>query len=341
MSAAPDVLIAYRNLRAANPRLSHVGLGINAIHTCKCLRAAGIPCDVVGVADATHLSAQVAARPATTHVVIEAPFLPDADLLSLCNRYSRVEFCCRVHSQVGFLQVEAGAVRLMRDYLRLQDHLPNFRLSANAGRLSAFLDQVYRTRSLLLPNLYDAVHGGRSIHRPPTSVVRIGSFGAIRLMKGHMTAAAAALALAAMHRLGLEFHLSVNREEHGRGVLEAIRALFADVPVAKLIEVPWSSWSDFRRTIASMDLHLQLSASETFNLTVADAVAGGVPSVVSEAIDWVPAAWVSPLDDAEAVARKGWSLLNDPHAADDGRRALDAYNHGSLARWKAWLGVPA
>lgn len=334
---SPDVLIVYRNLQAAVPGTSHVGLGVNSLHTVKVLRQAGVPCDVVGIRNRADLDREVSARPATTHVVIEAPFLAGPDLLSFCMANSRVQVCSRVHSQVAFLQVEAGAIVLMREYIRIQDHTPNFRLAANSPRLADFLGQVYATRPQLLPNLYYPSHGGRAAHRVPTGTVKVGSFGAIRLMKNHITAAASALMLASAHRLDLEFYLSVNREENGRGVLDAIRALFAGVADAKLVEVPWACWSDFRRTIATLDLHVQLSMSETFNITCADAISAGVPSVIGEAIDWMPSSWVAPIDDAEAAARVGWQLLNDPFAAEDGQKALAAFNADSLKTWMAWL----
>ncbi len=44
-------------------------------------------------------------------------------------------------------------------------------------------------------------------------------------------------------------------------------------------------------------------------MVTADGIAEGVPSVVSEAIDWAPRSWKAPVDDANAMARIGRKLL--------------------------------
>jgi glycosyltransferase involved in cell wall biosynthesis len=90
---------------------------------------------------------------------------------------------------------------------------------------------------------------------------------------------------------------------------------------------------------AHMDLCLQPSASETFNLTTADAIAEGVPCVVSTAIDWAPSDWHVDTDDAEQIARVGWQLLTNPHAGREGLDALKHYQHNAVAQWKRLLKV--
>jgi hypothetical protein len=97
------------------------------------------------------------------------------------------------------------------------------------------------------------------------------------------------------------------------------------------------SMSQFRQTVALLDLHIQVSVTETFNIASADAVAEGVPSVISEAIDWAPEKWVAEIDDANDVAAKGYSLMMDPHAGRQGLASLTAFNRRSLAIWMDWL----
>jgi hypothetical protein len=74
-----------------------------------------------------------------------------------------------------------------------------------------------------------------------------------------------------------------------------------------------------------MHLLLQPSYTESFNMVTADGVAEGVPSVVSNAIDWAPEHWKANVDDVLDIARVGRSLLYDPRAAHDGIKALEAY----------------
>jgi glycosyltransferase involved in cell wall biosynthesis len=333
------VLIVYRNFLArAENASSHIGLGVNAMHTARVLRKAGVLTDVAGVWTPEQLSTLLDGRPEITHVIIEAPWIPTAKMEAIAWRFPRVRFVLRCHSQIGFLQVEAGAVKLFLEAAKLQDGSLNFTVSGNSGRFCDFVEKTYHYDCLLLPNLYDT---DRKNRRPPgfrnTNKVRIGSFGAIRLLKNHATAAAAALIIARKKRLDLEFHLSVNREEHGKGVLQMIRNMFTGLNWATLVEVPWKPWPDFRNYIGTMDLCMQLSHTETFNIVSADAASEGVPSVVSEAIDWAPRDWVAAVDNAIDAAKVGEYLLCDSEQAAEGLRTLEAYQAAGKAAWLEFL----
>jgi glycosyltransferase involved in cell wall biosynthesis len=199
---------------------------------------------------------------------------------------------------------------------------------------------VPRTRCLFLPNLYDLEYEHKHHHYQP-GVLRVASFGALRLLKNHMTSAAAALLIARYEQTNLEFWVSVNREENAgsKGILQAIRNLYQGVTWARLVESPWEEWSAFRRTIAKMDLYLQPSYTETFNITVADAIVEGVPAVVSEAIDWAPDGWKADPDNVEEIARVGCAHLHNPKAAEEGLAALREHVHEGVRLWLKFLGV--
>src|SRR6185437_16742570 len=200
---------------------------------------------------------------------------------------------CRCHSQIGFLQVESGAITLFREGALLASNNLNFQIAGNSQRFCSFFERTYGHHCAYLPNLYDVARPERFHHHSPGHHLRIGSFGALRLMKNHSTSAAAALLIARRRKANLEFHVSVNRQENpgSQGILASLRNMFAGLNWAKLVEVPWQPWASFRTIVGTMDLCLQLSQSETFNIVTADAAAEGVPSVVSEVIDWVPQSW--------------------------------------------------
>ncbi len=330
------VLLCYRNFMAKDPAHCHIALGVNCLHTAKCLRQINIHVDIVPIWTAQDLTNTIRTHPTVTHIVIEAPFISARDLLIIMNANPGIAFTCRTHSQIGFLQVEAGAIQLIRDYLRLQDENLNFSMSVNSHRFGIFLQEVYNSRALLLPNLYylDIVH--HRTWQPPSKLIRIGSFGAIRLQKNHPSAAAAALIMTHLHRRDLEFSISVNREAHGKGVVQALRNMFDQVPHATLVEVPWAPWSDFRRIISNMDLHIQASVSESFNITSADAVAEGVPAIGGESIDWLPRNCIVSVDNVNDIATKAWEILNSPTANEHALASLKYYNHNSLNKWIAW-----
>jgi hypothetical protein len=236
--------------------------------------------------------------------------------------------------------VEPNAIKTLRDLLFAQELQLNLTVSSNTLRLQSFLQNSYKSKILYLPNLYDLERVTRKRdeshgHR----VLRVGSFGAHRLLKNHTTACAAAMMMAQRHSSDLEFFVNAGRAENDKGdqVLQSIKYMLARVPWARLIETPWCEWSEFRQIVANMDLCLQVSFTETFNIVTADATAEGVPSVVSDAIEWAPADWKAAVDDAADIARVGARLLWDTHGAEEGLAALTTFCKNGVKTWLDYL----
>lgn len=333
------VVLFYRNFQAHQPNYCHVGLGVNALHTVKVLRREKIRCDVFGVWTPEHIREKLKSLPSATHAIIEAPWISAAETAKLLFEFPHVHFVVRAHSQIGFLQVEPGAIKILRDLLDMQEGVLNLTVSANSKKLCTFLEKTYTSSCLYLPNLYflERAHRHCDIDHGTRQKLRIGSFGALRLMKNHTTAAAAALMIAERRRCDLEFWVSVNREEHGKGVLQSLRNMFSGLPWAKLVEHPWQEWAKFRKTVGHMDLCMQISFSETFNIVSSDAAAEQVPVVTSSAIEWVPSHWHADADSVEDVARVGMGLLSDPGSGRDGLEALQAYVVDATRTWVTYL----
>lgn len=320
---------------------NHRGLGINALMTARVLRKHGVRADVVAVTDRAEV-ARTLRKHKPTHAVFQAIWLDSDDMERLCAAYPDTHMVVRCHSQIGFLQVEPRAVAILRDLMFLQEQELNLAVSANTLRLHAFLTKVYKSKVLYLPNLYDIERAERKRdeshgHR----VLRIGSFGAHRLLKNHSTAAAAAMMMAQRRGSDLEFYVNAGREEHGGvqgSIVRTLDAMFDRVPWARLVFAPWADWSAFRQTVAHMDLCLQVSFTETFNIVTADAVSEGVPSVVSNAIEWTPPSWHANVDDADDIARVGSHLLWDTHGAAEGLAALERYQRCAIGQhWLPYL----
>lgn len=330
------IAIFYKNFREVHPSHSHIGLGVSAMHTAKVLKHHGIHVRVFGVRRPEEIASVLKSESESFDIaMIQALWVPTQQLEALMGLFPRMEVMVRCHSQVGFLSVDPGAVRLLREGLSLQDSSTNFHVTGNSKRFCHFVEQAYGSRCLYVPNLYDAERVSRR-HRnvPHEGPLRIASFGALRLLKLHPTAAAAALLVARHRGHSLEFYINSNRERGEDGILQTIRSMFYGLPRARLIEVPWAPWAEFRQIIASMDVCIQVSATETFNLVTADAVAEGVPSAVSEVIEWVPDYWKTSIDDPQVIADSVSALLDNRRAADDGIRALTNYTEQGVVAWK-------
>jgi hypothetical protein len=152
-----------------------------------------------------------------------------------------------------------------------------------------------------------------------------------------MTAAGAAVQIASAMRADVELWMSSGRNEGAGSLTEAIRQMTAGLPHVKLVETGWQTWPQFRQTVRNMHLLLQPSYTETFNVVTADGIAEGVPSVVSEAIEWAPDYWKARVDDVDHIAQTGIRLLRDKSAPRKGLRALQRYNKVAMRAWSELL----
>jgi glycosyltransferase involved in cell wall biosynthesis len=354
MSAAPvrqvhqtiRVAITFKNF-AANKGISHIGLGVSATQNAKALRSAGYIAELWPILTVQDLAQNLAADRATasiahhipvTHVVISAPWIATADLSKLVFDYPDTEFVVVSHSNIGFLQADPRAIELLRQGSELEQAAPNFHIAGNSPKFRTWWQATYQTRLLLLPNMYpfDSIRqkpqwsGGR---------LRIGCFCAIRPYKNVLTAAAAALEVGVRLRsTDLEFWISGGRTEGGGGTItNAIHQMYKNMPRAKVVENTWQSWPSFVATVGSMDLLLQPSYTEGFNMVTADGISRGVASVVGEAIGWAPSNWIASTDAASDIANKAVALLHDPSAAEEGVEALIRNNDNALNHWKKFL----
>jgi hypothetical protein len=337
------VILAYKSPQAENPIACHAGLGVTAANAAEMLVEHGIDSEALAVTDGFFLRDKLRAQAwgAVTHVVLCAPFFDTAFLETLCREFTAIEFSVVFHSNVGFLGVDNWSTGVLGEQIALEKTLVNFRTAGNSAKFCAAVNQAFGAPCALLPNLY-FLHGPVERVRAPwkSGVLRIGAFGATRVLKNLPTAAWAAKIIANDLNAQTEFWVSGGREE-GKGadsVLDNVRKLFAGSTQIQLVEAPWAPWLEFRRSVVRrMNLHLQPSYTESFNGVVADAIAEGVPSVVGPAIDWVPPSWISNPDDAVAIAHVGEALLKDKHAPRDGYRALVKHNQDAIASWRAFL----
>ncbi len=335
------VILAYKNF-AANRHVSHIGLGVTALNSAKFLRSVNIRAEVWPIVSPVDLRAQLLAaqldRNPATHVVISAPWISTPDLAALAASFQETHFSVNCHSNLGFLQADPNAMRLVREGAELERQTWNFHVSGNNQRLVNWVTAAYGVPATWLPNLYylDETAG---LPRTPwrNGPMRIGAFGATRPLKNFMTAAGAAVQIAGATRSDVELWMSSGRNEGGGSVVEAIRQMTSGLPHVKVCESGWQSWPQFRQTVRSMHLLLQPSYTETFNVVTADGIAEGVPSVVSDAIEWAPSNWKARVDDVDHIASTGVRLLHDKSAPKKGLRALKTYNLKALRAWTQFL----
>jgi hypothetical protein len=257
------LVLAYKNF-AAHQNISHIGLGVSALNTCKVLRRGGIITDVWPIVSAQDLRDRLQRDPAT-HVVISAPWIPSVDIQALVLANSSTRFAVNCHSNVVFLQADSNGVRLVREAMEIEMAAHNFHLGGNSLRFCKWIRSAYTRPCTYLPNLYylDADFlPWRPLYDGGT--LRIGAFGATRPLKNFMSAAGAALEITHRYKANLELWLSAGRTEGGGDtILRSAHAMLDGLPNVKLIENGWQSWPQFRQSVAHMHLLLQPSYTES------------------------------------------------------------------------------
>ena len=336
------IIQAVKNF-AAIPGVCHIGLGVTATNNVKVLRNHGFTTEAWATQNTKELVDKLRADKGypvpISHVIISAPsWVQPPDLKSLCLNYPNIEFVLLNHSGAAYLSIDKFGIRNIRQSIDLENEVHNFRVAANNKRVDDWLVRGLGARGLLLTNLYDT----SSFIHPPiiqklAGTLRIGSFGAGRPWKNQLCAAEAAVQLARQLGVNLELYVNSKRPDGGERMIESRAELFNNLRGCKIVEVPWESWPQFKRTCSTMHLLFSPSFDETFNVVTADGIAVGVTSVTTSAIEWTPTSWWAEPEDPTDIAGVGLRLLHDTHAIHHGRQHLIAYVKNGIRLWENYL----
>ena len=248
-----------------------------------------------------------------THVIIEALWVVPEKFDVLKKLHPTVEWIVRLHSNSPFIATEGIAFTWIEGYLKR-----GVKIAANHELMFMELMSTFpaeKSQFIFLPNYYPLVRKQPIFSPRYTDIKRrrktlvnrrrldVGCFGAVRPLKNQFTQALAAIKFANENDWHLHFHINAGRVERGDEVLRNLRALFRNSH-HKLIEHGWMAHDEFLEVLSQMDISMQVSFSETFNIVTADAVSLGVPVVTSHEIDWVSNAFKASPNHASDIARK-------------------------------------
>ena len=235
-----------------------------------------------------------------THVIIEALWVVPSKFEVLQKLHPTVKWIIRLHSEIPFIANEGIAMDWVYQYMQFE----NVFVSINSKRIGKELNDILPKPALYLPNFYPVSKIKRNREKE-CGVVHIGCFGAVRPLKNQLLQAVSAIEFADREELTLKFHINGTRiENNGDPVLKNIRNLFLNSKKHELIEHSWMEHDKFVELIQSMDICMQVSFSETYNIVTADAVNGLVPVVVSPEVNWVFGLFHATPVSSESMIRK-------------------------------------
>jgi hypothetical protein len=281
-------------------------------------------------------------------VVIEALWVvPEkfSELLAI-PRHAAREWVVRVHSKTPFLSQEGMAFDWIKRYV--DEGPPNLIVAPNSNSLTddltlgLGLDKIRH-----LPNIYDP-HGDNIgilerieawIYDGMKDTIDIGCFGAIRPLKNTVAQAVSAMMFAKRLQRKLRFHVNGDRvESRGDEIVRNLRAVFEGGPY-ELVEHPWMQHKDFIKLVRTMDLGMQVSMSESFNIVAADFAYNNVPIVVSHDVEWANIAFKADMNSSLDMSKKlmtAWNMRRTGIAYVN-KLALERYNKDALETWRQFL----
>lgn len=241
-------------------------------------------------------------------VFIEALWVVPEKFEVLRKLHPKVTWVVRIHSDIPFMAQEGNAMGWIFDYVGQ----PNMIVAPNSPRMVSDLqvvaDAIYdkdKKKIAYLPNYYpiDAPAAPKKIDYNKDTI-DISSFGAIRPLKNQLIQAIAAIDFAATKGLKLRFHMNSGRIEGGGNPCDRnLHGLFEHLDPARF-QVTFHKWlthDSFEDLIRTMDIGMQNSFSETFNIVGADHVVNGIPFLGNREMPWWHQADVSTTDRAKIV----------------------------------------
>lgn len=228
-------------------------------------------------------------------VIIEALWVVPEKFHILTKLHPKVKWIVRLHSAVPFIANEGIAMKWIFEYVKHSNVL----VSCNDARLYKELHQLFKStfnweshhiqsKLLYQPNYYPVSFIDKELERNKP-ILNVGCFGAVRPLKNQLAQAVAAIIFAESLGKKLHFHINGGRiEMKGHPVMHNLVGLFDHFKHVghKLIIHDWMHHHDFKTLIGKMDLNMQVSLSETFNIVSADSVTTGVPLVASPEVSW-------------------------------------------------------
>jgi hypothetical protein len=287
-----------------NLNVKSYGLINSSKHLAKYLDDLGCKTNVVTVIDSNGIDKEIYEHKPDV-VIIEALWVTAHKLKELIEiwRYKHITWIVRIHSDIGFLGVETFALKYINDYIKLHKH--NLIIAPNNENFTKYLSSSLQHRFEYLPNVIEE----KFIKKPmenDSDIIEIGCFGALRILKNQLFQAMCAMRAADILNKTLRFHIMVNVKIDDKlinPVLKNFDELFKNSKHI-LVKHHWKENDDFQNLIKKMDLGLQLSYTESFNIVAADFICNDTLILVSDVITWMPDILKTSTTDYDDVTNK-------------------------------------
>lgn len=278
-----------------------------------------------------------------THVIIEALWVVPSKFPILQKLHPNITWIIRFHSEMPFMAGEGIAMDWMGDYSTLKNVL----IACNSPRMlrevrtyltikHSWSSEICNSKVIYLPNYYPQIYKTKVIDQDKDTI-NIGCFGAIRPLKNHLLQALSAIEFANSIGKKLQFHINAGRiEMNGEPMVNNLKGLFQQLydKGHSLINNQWMPHEEFLALCANMDIGMQVSFSETFNIVGADFISQGVPIVGSKEIPWMIDKYCAYPTSSIDIIKKLNLIWDDPTSnVLSNKDTLTKYTNDSQNAW--------
>ncbi len=276
------------------------------------------------------------------YVIIDGLWVVPEKFKELGNLYPKIKWIIRIHSEIPFVAQEGIFSDWLYKYLNIENVYIAFN-SKNIYKAAISSIDQYKKSMIYLPNLYvlNDPNVVESIKMRHKEKIKIGIFGAARILKNQYAQAFAALDFAETLDKPLELFININtRDPNGLPIYLNIINLIKNHPskrhTIKMVE--WTTRENFLNMLSEIDISMQVSLTETFNLVSCDSLLMNTPVIGSGEIPWL-----SKLSSCRPTHHK--SIVNALYRAYFfpevnvylNKRNLIKYVNRSLKEWELLL----
>ena len=263
-------------------------------------------------------------------VIFEAMSFSYITLLEVKRMFPEVNIFLHIHSKFPFLGTENNSITHIQKCIENGIQI----IFNHRDGLRAFSNKNCH----YIPNYYEVSVLGNIEKNKDHSVINVGCHGSLRHFKNQIVQVSAACILAKQLGKKLRFHINSSRDDGERlSILNAIDRLLI-INGAELIHTEWLPHKDFIKYIMSnIDIGMQVSLCETFNMVAADYVTAKIPLVVSPEIDWLPKEiMANPTNILDIVAKMKYAL-EQKDLSNNNLECLVNHNIKAVDDWEAFI----
>lgn len=277
-----------------------------------------------------------------THVFIEGLWVVPEKFAVLKAIHPTVTWIVRIHSEIPFIATEGKAFEWITAYL-----LNDVTVAANAKRAHELLRFYARELNIpnakadqltpYLPNCYPLSFWPYNTIDDEPNVLDVGCFGAFRPLKNHLQQAFLAMKYAKDKGKQLRFHVNARQDSGGANPYKNVKAVIEGAG-HELVLHDWEPREEFLVTLSKMDVLLQISISETFNIVAADATLVGIPILVSDEIAWSFPTHANPHDIDDALKKLKLIMFSKKFFITGNRAGLAVFAKSARRKWLGYVG---